>query len=139
MAQPLDHNHSGIFDQKNGLLALDSRDNFQGGRTSLFLPPGAENPSYATAPKDVFVCSVLTCVQRIRGFTTMRYINLRFTYLLTYEKSHLTRRIALSCGIKISPVGSMDQSQSTRVTDGQTDGGTDGQTDRITTPKTVLA
>jgi len=22
--------------------------------------------------------------QRIRGFTTMRYINLRFTYLLTY-------------------------------------------------------
>jgi len=33
---------------KNGLLASDSRDNFQGGRTSLFLPPGAENPSYAT-------------------------------------------------------------------------------------------
>jgi len=25
-----------------------------------------------------------------------------------YEKSHLTRRIALSCGIKISPVGSLD-------------------------------
>ena len=23
-------------------------------------------------------------LQRIRGFTTMRYINLRFTYLLTY-------------------------------------------------------
>jgi len=35
-------------------------------------------------PKDVFVCSVLIYVQRIRGFTTMRYINLRFTYLLTY-------------------------------------------------------
>jgi len=33
---------------------------------------------------DVFVCSVLIYVQRIRGFTTMRYINLRFTYLLTY-------------------------------------------------------
>jgi len=33
--------------------------------------------------------------------------------------------IALSCGIKISPVGSLDQSQSTRVTDGQTDA--DGQ------------
>jgi len=40
-----------------------------------------------------------------------------------------TRRIALSCGIKISPVGSLDQSQSTRVTDGQTDGGTDGRTE----------
>ena len=25
-----------------------------------------------------------------------------------YEKSRLTRRIALSCGIKISPVGSLD-------------------------------
>ena len=25
-----------------------------------------------------------------------------------YEKSHLTRRIVLSCGIKISPVGSLD-------------------------------
>ena len=25
-----------------------------------------------------------------------------------YEKSHLTRRIALSCAIKISPVGSLD-------------------------------
>jgi len=25
-----------------------------------------------------------------------------------YEKSHLTRRIAISCGIKISPVGSLD-------------------------------
>jgi len=25
-----------------------------------------------------------------------------------YEKSHLTRRIALSCGIQISPVGSLD-------------------------------
>jgi len=36
------------------------------------------------------------------------------------KKSHLTRRIALSCGIKISPVGSLDYSQSTRVTDGRT-------------------
>jgi len=26
-----------------------------------------------------------TRAQRIRGFTTMRYINLRFTYLLTYS------------------------------------------------------
>jgi len=32
-----------------------------------------------------------------------------------------TRRIALSCCIKISPVGSLDESQSTPVTDGQTD------------------
>jgi len=32
-----------------------------------------------------------------------------------------TRRIALSSGIKISPVGSLNQSQSTRVTDRRTD------------------
>ena len=38
-----------------------------------------------------------------------------------HEKSHLTRSIALSCDIKISPVGS------------------DGQTDRLTTPNTALA
>jgi len=31
-----------------------------------------------------FFCSVLIYVQRIRGFTTIRYINLRFTYFLTY-------------------------------------------------------
>jgi len=41
------HNHSGIFDQ-NGLLASDSCGDFRGGRTSLLLPPGAENASYAT-------------------------------------------------------------------------------------------
>jgi len=35
------------------MLASDSRDDFQGwGRTSLFLPPGAETPSYATGPRD---------------------------------------------------------------------------------------
>ena len=38
-----------------------------------------------------------------------------------------TRWIALSCGIKISPVGSLDYSQSTRVTGGQTDRRTEGQ------------
>jgi len=53
-----------------------------------------------------------------------------------YKKiSHLTRKIALSCGMKISPIGSLDESQSTHVTDGRTD----GQTDRNTTPKTALA
>jgi len=40
------------------------------------------------AAKDVFVCSVLIYVQRIRGFTTMLYINLRFTYLLTYLQTN---------------------------------------------------
>jgi len=37
----------------------------------------------------VFVCSVLIYVQRIRGFTTLRYINLRFTYLLAYLLTYL--------------------------------------------------
>jgi len=46
--------------------------------------PGSQQRHFLQAPKDVFVCSVLTYVQRIRGFTTMRYINVRFTYLLTY-------------------------------------------------------
>ena len=46
--------------------------------------PGSQQRHFLQAPKDVFVCSVLIYVQRIRGCTTMRYINLRFTYLLTY-------------------------------------------------------
>jgi len=46
--------------------------------------PGSQQRHFLQAPEDVFVCSVLIYVQRIRGFTTMRYINLRFTYLLTY-------------------------------------------------------
>ena len=47
--------------------------------------PGSQQTHFLQAPKDVSVCSVLIYmyVQRIRGFTTMRYINLRFTYLLT--------------------------------------------------------
>ena len=49
--------------------------------------PGSQQRHCLQAPKDVFVCSVLIYVQRIRGFTTMRYINLRFTYLLTYLKA----------------------------------------------------
>jgi len=44
---------------------------------------------FLQAPKDVFVCSVLIYVQRIRGFTTMHHINLRFTYLLTYLLTYL--------------------------------------------------
>ena len=32
------------------------------------------------------VHSTQPSVQRVRGFTTMRYINLRFTYLLAYLK-----------------------------------------------------
>jgi len=45
--------------------------------------PGSQQRHFLHASKDVFVCSVLTYVQRIRAFTTMRDINLRFTYLLT--------------------------------------------------------
>ena len=41
------------------------------------------------------------------------------------------RRIALSCGIKISPVGSLDQSKSTRVTDRQTDRRTELRRSRL--------
>jgi len=32
--------------------------------------------------EDVSVRNVVRCIQRIRGFTTMRYINRLFTYLL---------------------------------------------------------
>jgi len=47
--------------------------------------PGSQQRHFLQTPKDVFfVRSVLIYVQRIRDFTTMRYINLRFTYLLTY-------------------------------------------------------
>jgi len=34
-------------------LASDSGDDFRGGRTSLLLPPGAENPSYATGGRSI--------------------------------------------------------------------------------------
>jgi len=44
--------------------------------------PGSQQRHFLQAPQDVSVCSVLICVQRIGGFTTMRYINLRFTYSL---------------------------------------------------------
>jgi len=44
--------------------------------------PGSQQRHFLQAPKDVVVCSVLIYLQRIRCFTTMRYINLRFTYLL---------------------------------------------------------
>jgi len=51
----------------------------------------AVSRDFLQAPKDVSVCTVLIFVRRIRGFTTMRYINLRFTYLptdlLTYSHS----------------------------------------------------
>jgi len=46
-------------------------------------------------------------------------IPLEFRRDLWYQK---TRRIALSCGIKTSLVGSLDLSQSTRVADIQADG-----------------
>ena len=45
--------------------------------------PGSQQGHFLQASEDVFVCNVLIYVQRIRAFTTMRYINLRFTYLLT--------------------------------------------------------
>jgi len=50
--------------------------------------PAVSRDTFCKHLKTVFVCSVLIYVQRIRGFTTMRYINLRFTYLLTV----ITRR-----------------------------------------------
>jgi len=56
-----------------------------------------------------------------------------------YEKSHLTRRIVLSCGIKniTSWFFGLVTKHLARVW--QTDRRTDGQRDRITTPKTALA
>jgi len=42
--------------------------------------PGSQQRHFLHAPKDVFVCSVLICVLHIRGFMTMHYINVCFTY-----------------------------------------------------------
>jgi len=44
--------------------------------------PAVSRDTFCKHLKDVFVCSVLIYVQRITGFTMMRHINLRFTYLL---------------------------------------------------------
>ena len=52
--------------------------------------PRSQQRHVLQAPKDVSVCGVLIHVQRIRGFTTMRYINQRFTYLLTYDMLSLS-------------------------------------------------
>jgi len=38
----------------------------------------------------------------------LKSVEILSTAAQLYEKSHLTKRIALSCGIKISPVGSLD-------------------------------
>jgi len=53
--------------------------------------PGSQQRHFLQAPKDVFVCSVLTYVQRIRGFTKMRYINLRFSYFYVYLLTYVKR------------------------------------------------
>ena len=45
---------------------------------------GSQQRHFLQASKDVFLCSVLIYVQRIRASTTMRDINRRFTYLLAY-------------------------------------------------------
>jgi len=38
----------------------------------------------------------------------LKSVEIGSTAAQLYEKSHLATRIALSCGIKISPVGSLD-------------------------------
>ena len=55
--------------------------------------PGSQHRRFLQAPKDVSVCSVLIYVQHIRGFTTMCYINLRFTYLLTINQTSISREL----------------------------------------------
>ena len=63
--------------------------------------PGSQQRHFLQAPKDVFVCSVLIYVQRIRGFTTMRYRNLHFTYL--HSCLTLVAGLVLSAGVIHSP------------------------------------
>jgi len=65
--------------------------------TSVRLVAGSQQRHFLQAPKDVFVCNVLIYVQRIRAFTRMRDINLRFTYLLTYLTLSNALRIRLLC------------------------------------------
>jgi len=55
--------------------------------------PDSQQRHFLQAPEDVFVCSVLIYVQHIRGFTMMRCISLRFTYLLTYLLTY--------CGVNV--------------------------------------
>jgi len=67
--------------------------------------PGSQQRHFLQAPKDVFVCSVLIHVQRIRGFTTMRHINLRFTYLLTYLlTNNVSQYQLLQTGPRVAPI-----------------------------------
>jgi len=63
--------------------------------------PGSQQRHFLQSPKDVLVCSVLIYVQRIRGFTTMRYINLRFTYL-RHNRHQFSRRTSTRQNHRVS-------------------------------------
>ena len=61
--------------------------------------PGSQQRHCLQAPKDVFVCSVLIYVQRIRGFTTMRYI---IYVLLTYLLTRYIQTLSVMTVLKLS-------------------------------------
>jgi len=58
----------------------------------------------------------LMYVQRIRGFTTMRYINLRFTYLLTYSRLMYQNHAVYSRPFSLTSISSEMGTQDSVVT-----------------------
>jgi len=65
--------------------------------TWVLVAPGSASVRQAYSTSAVLHSVLLSAVvptQRIRGFTTMRYINLRFTYLLTYTRPRLLDALA---------------------------------------------
>ena len=89
------HNHSCIFDQKTDCGRQTHVATFGGGgRTSLLLPPGAENPSYATVKyyfsalkPTLFTLVVMQCF--LPAFTCIGvlalYLMIKFSFLILFS------------------------------------------------------
>ena len=60
--------------------------------------------------KHNYVVQVAQLSQRDRATVRLKSVEILAAAAQLYEKSHLTRRIAISCGIKTSPVASLDWS-----------------------------
>jgi len=66
----------------------------------------AENTGRKKVTENRHLCTIAQLCRAISS--QLRHVEILSAAAQLYEKSHLTRRIALSCGIKISPVGSLD-------------------------------
>jgi len=78
-------------------------------RIKGFIPPPPQNAKSGLSNNAEYVANLDKQLSYRRGTARrLKSVEILSAAAQLYEKSHLTRRIALSCGIKISPVGSLD-------------------------------